>query len=300
MNPRPGANDPPLDRDELMLPPADALDSRQFQLAVKRLADSLNFGADKSPFLGSGQEYAQSRPYEPGDPIKSMDWRVTARTGKAFVKEYEATKRMPVWLLIDTSASMAVSSAPLSKYAWAVRIAGGLALSSLDRASPVGVLAVGGRDLRLEPSLSRDRVMQWLHALRRHRVSEPTTLSRRLAELAPALTGRSMLVVLSDLHDPGAAAALKIAAQRHETVVIQLTDPAELPVKGAGFFRVREAESGREFLSQGSRTGLDFDQTSAALRRAGVDHLRLRTDGPVLVPLREFVKNRGASGRMVR
>ncbi|MES2705197.1 MAG: DUF58 domain-containing protein [Verrucomicrobiota bacterium] len=300
MNSVPGINDPPLARDELMLPPADMLDSRQFQLAVKRLADSLNFGADKSPFLGSGQEYAQSRPYEPGDPIKAMDWRVTARTGKAFVKEYEATKRMPVWLLIDTSASMAVSSVALSKYAWAVRIAGGLALSSLDRSSPVGVLAVGGRDMRLEPSLSRDRVMQWLHALRRHRVTEPTTLSRRLAELAPALPGRSMLVVLSDLHDPGAAAALKVAAQRHETVVIQLTDPAEAPVKSTGFFRAREAESGREFLSQGSRELLDFDSVSGALRRAGVDHLRLRTDGPVLVPLREFVKNRGASGRMVR
>lgn len=283
-----------------MLPPPDPLDSRQFQLAVKRLADSLNFGADRSPFLGSGQEYVQSRPYEPGDPIKSMDWRVTARTGRAFVKEYEATKRMPVWLLIDTSASMAVSSTSLSKYAWAVRIAGGLALSSLDRASPVGVLTVGGRDLRLEPSLSRDLVMQWLHALRRHRVTEPTTLSRRLAELAPALPGRAVLVVLSDLHDPGAAAALKIAAQRHETIVIQLTDPAELPVKGTGFFRAREAESGREFLSQGSRDWHDFDSTAGILRRSGVDHLRLRTDGPMLVPLREFVKNRGASGRTVR
>ncbi|RYD36322.1 MAG: DUF58 domain-containing protein [Verrucomicrobiaceae bacterium] len=283
-----------------MLPPVDPLDSRQFQLAVKKLADSLNFGADKSPFLGSGQEYAQSRPYEPGDPIKAMDWRVTARTGKAYVKEYEAPKRMPVWLLIDTSASMAVSSAPLSKYAWAVRIAGGLALSSLDRASPVGVLTVGGRDLRLEPSLSRDRVMQWLHALRRHRITEPTTLSRRLAELAPALTGRCMLVVLSDLHDPGAVAALKLAAQRHETIVIQLTDPAEAPVRGAGFFRVREAESGREYLSQGREGQLDFDATAGALRRAGVDHLRLVTNGPVLAPLREFVKNRGASARTVR
>src|SRR5262245_44290532 len=101
---------------EGFLDTVDALPTRQFVLAVKRLADSFSYGADHSPFVGSGIEYVQSRPYLPGDPIRSIDWRVTARTGKTYVKEYEAPKRLPCYLLLDTSASMTISSVKRSKY----------------------------------------------------------------------------------------------------------------------------------------------------------------------------------------
>lgn len=275
----------------------ETLDSRQFAIAVRGLADSLAYGIDMSPFVGSGVEYVQSRPYQEGDTVRSIDWRVTARTGRFHVKEYESPKSMPCYLLVDTSASMTVSSRKRSKYHAAVYIAGGLALASLDRVSPVGVVGVGGRAIRVQPSLSQARVLEWLHHLRTFRFDEPTTLATRIAELSPSLTSRAFFIVLSDLHDEHAISALKRLVQRHDLVVLQLEDPAEVGLRGAGFFRGREAETGREFVTHGRKRWVDPTWAERDLKRAGIDHLRIRTDEPFVHSLRSLFASRGWIGK---
>lgn len=285
---------------EAHLDSLDTLDARRFDMAIKRLADSLSFGVDRSPYLGSGVEYVQSRPYLFGDPIKSIDWRVTARTGEPFVKEYESPKRMPCYLLVDTSASMTIHSGKRSKYGLAVHIAGGLALACLDRVSPVGILGVGGRDLRVTPSLSKDQIMRWLHQLRRYRFDEPTTLAQRLNQLVPTLSSRTLLVVLSDMHDPQATGLLKRVGQQHDSVVLQLRDRAEDGLRGAGLFRAVEAETGRDFVTHGRSVWSDPAAVGIELRRAGIDHLLIRTEDEVAMPLRRFFRARGLLGKGAR
>jgi len=277
--------------------PQDPVDSRQFELAVKQLADSIAFGPDDSIYHGSGVEYSQSRVYLPGDSVKLIDWKVTARTGKFYVKEYQEPRQIPLYILLDTSASMCVSSLRLSKYAWAVRIAAGLALAAQSRLTPVGLVTCGDRRVRIEPTLVRNDVLRWAHALRRHGYLEGTNLGRRVRELIPTLRRRSALVVLSDLHDPDAAAALRLVAQEHDLIVLHFRDPAETGVRGAGLFRGREAETGRTFFASGLRRWRLAGGLKRQLSRQRIDYLLVQTDRPILAPLRAFLRARGRGSK---
>ena len=278
----------------------ETLDSRQFAVAVKKLADSLSYGTDRSPFLGSGVEYVQSRMYQFGDPVRQLDWKITARTGKPHIKEFETPKRLPCYLLIDTSASMMVGSAPKSKYETALFLAGGLGLACLDRVSPVGVLGVGETDLHVRPTLGRDQVLQWLLKLRRFRYDERTTLSRRLREIQPGLLNRTLLIILSDLHDDAALPLIRQLNQQHECVVIQLRDPAEEGIAGSGFVRGVEAETGNQFVARGSQSRVSQETVVRELRRGGVDHLLIRTEQPYAHLMRHFFASRGIFSRGAR
>lgn len=275
-----------------LLEHTDPLDSRQFFIAIKRLADSLSYGTDRSQLLGQGIEYVQSRPYVQGDPVKTIDWRVSARTGVTHVKEYETPKCLPVWFIVDTSASMTLSSTAISKYQLAVQIAGGLALSCLDKVSPVGILGAGSRDLNIKPSLSRDTILTWLHELRNFDFNESTHLAEKLISLSPSLGENTLIFVLSDFHDPAALRALKRLNHQHDVVSLILRDPAEDHLRGAGLIRGKEVESKREFTISAKKEFSRLEDTTEALKKASVDHLPLYTDKPILAPLRLFVQSR--------
>ena len=280
--------------------PHDPVDSRQFEVAVRRLANSLDFGQRDSVFHGAGLEYVQSRPYVAGDAVKFIDWKISARLGKLYVKEFKETKQIPLYLLLDTSASMCVSSQPLSKYAWAVRVATGIGLAAQSSVTPVGLLGCGARELHIRPTLSRNIVREWAHQLRQHDFTEVTSLSARARELAPSLAKRTTVVVLSDLHDPDAIAALQVLSQRNDCIVLHFEDPAEQGLRGAGIIRGVEAESGRGFVGFGGRRQVDSSGWKAELSRFGIDYLPLRTDEPILGKLTYFLKNRGFASRSAR
>lgn len=271
----------------------DELARGDFEMVVRRLAEDLAFGADNSLFVGGGLEYAGSRPYQPGDPVRMLNWRLTARTGIPFVKEYEALKRTNVYIVVDTSASMAVTSQPLSKHDLAVWIAAAVGLIAQRRMSPVAVVGAGARETRIEPSLSRGDLWRAMEPLRTGDLGEPTRLAERLRKLVARVDRTALMVVLSDLHDPDALGALKHAAQGHDCLALHLQDPAESGALRAGFFRGQESETGRTFLGRSATAWSAADDMKRELIRCGVDYLRLRTDQSVIPALRHFLASRG-------
>jgi uncharacterized protein (DUF58 family) len=197
---------------------------------------------------------------------------------------------------------MAFSSRPFSKHKLAVLLAGGLALAALRRLSPVGVLAGGRRQLHVRPSLQRGRVFQWLHSLQRAAFDEPTQLAQRLDQLSELVVSRTLVIVISDMHDPDAAAAAKRLAQRHDVIVLHLQDPAERGALRGGMFHAVEAETGRAVVAHGGTRWLaeSFQEMPRQLAAARIDYLLMSTDRPFVAPLRRLLGDRGGLMRNTR
>ena len=275
----------------------DQLEERTFALAVRSLADALALGSDASPFRGSGGEYVQSRGYLPGDPIRAMDWRVTARTGRPHVKEYESLKHKPVVLVVDQSRSMFIASTRPTKWQWASALAGALGLAAIARSSAASLFGTG-RDsptLRGRPTMARGEVLERAAHLRHLAPARQASLADTLRDVDVAAREASLLLVLSDLHEPDAVPALRRAAARHEVVVMRLQDPAEVAAPPRGFFRGRHAESDATFLSRpGKRLAPSASDAAATLRKAAVAMTTLRTETDFVPLLREFLAQRGS------
>lgn len=277
-----------------------ALAAREFEIAARRLADDLTYGLDASRFVGAGVDYAQSRAFAYGDNVRSIDWRVTARTGRVHVKEYESTKRVPVFVVVDTSASMAYSTTRLSKHDLAVWIGAVLALAAVQRRSPVALVSCGERDTALSPTLSRGAVWRQIEALRAPGLGEKTRLADAIDRIEALTLHTSLVFVLSDMHAPDAERAVTRLGQRHDCVVLQLRDPGEGGRLRAGFLRAAEAETGEGFVASGRTRLQGAGHRPMRLIGAGVDHVVISTEGPIMEPLRRTIEAHGRGWRAAR
>jgi len=286
---------------------------RQIEVQSRRLVTGALAGGYRSVFRGSGIEFDEVREYVPGDPRRSIDWSVTARTGRPYVRKYVDERELTMLFLLDLSASMDAGGRVWSPRRFAARICAVLALAAVRNNDRVGLLAFSdGIDAWVPPRKGKRHALELVRDCLAMRGAGART------DLAPALQAASRLVrrhatvfVVSDFLCEGWERAMALCARRHDTVAIRLLDPA-LDAPRAGLERLRAAEGDGEVLADWSsrsvreghsvRRAAWSAHTARALRDAHVDLLDFeipqtaRRDA-VAGPLMRFFRMREMRGR---
>jgi uncharacterized protein (DUF58 family) len=295
---------------------------RRLSLQVARRLDGLLQGDHLGYLPGPGTEPAEARAYSPGDDVRRIDWAVTARTGDPHVRQAVAERELETTLVVDLTASMSFGTARSEKREVAVALAaafGHLAGGPGDRLGAV-VLSDGLRRVPARPGRLASLAM--LHVLQTTRpVDGPgPSLADGLRAVAHPPRRRGLVVVVSDLLEPGASAAdpdwaapLRTLSRRHDVVVAEVVDPRELELPAVGVLRLVDPETGRhlEVQTASRRLRERYAEAAAArrsrhaqaVRQAGAGHVVLRTDRDWLVALAGYLaarrRTRGSGRRPV-
>jgi uncharacterized protein (DUF58 family) len=252
-------------------------------------------------FKGRGLEFAEVRPYQPGDDVRTIDWNVTARMGSPFVKQFVEARDLTVFLVIDASGSLDYGSHAILKRELAAEVAALLAFAALRNLDRVGAALVSDRVERfLAPARSRNQVLRLVREILAHRAGGPTDLDRVVPAVLRTLKQRSVLFLISDFLGTPFSRALKAAAARHDTVVVEVHDPREVDLPRLGPIPLMDAETGRIGLAPGPRAAAAFEarrrderrRLAALSSRLGLDRLELMTDRPYLASLVAFFERR--------
>lgn len=202
------------------------------ELSARRAVEGTLTGRHKSPFRGFSVEFAEHRPYFPGDDLRYLDWKVLAKLDKLFVRQFEQETNMRCYLLIDASGSMGYRSDGESKLDYAIKLATLFAYIVLKQGDAVG-LAVFGERLRefIPARRASSHLKVILETLEKVKPEGQTHFRRVTVELSALIKRRSLLILLSDLLDEDEALprALHYLQKRgHDLLVLQILDPDEL------------------------------------------------------------------------
>lgn len=206
------------------------------ELISKLVVEGFITGLHHSPFHGFSVEFAEHRPYRPGDEIKYLDWKVLARSDKYFVKQFEEETNTRVMIILDSSASMKYASeGNISKYEYGAYLAASLALLMIQQRDSVG-LALYDTQIKkfLSPNSRPSYIREILKALELNKPENQTGTSACLNEIAERIKKRSLIVVISDFFDNSEDVIKALHHFRHnnnEVIAFQVLDDREVDFK---------------------------------------------------------------------
>ena len=276
---------------------------RQLQLQTRYPVEHLLAGEYHSVFKGRGMDFDEIRSYEPGDDVRSIDWNVTARTGKPHIKRYIEERELAVWFLVDTSASCLTGHGERTKWDAIHEICALIALSAVKNNDRVGLILFSDRIEHINPP--RKGRMHAMHLLSDLMHAEPkgekTDLQPALDALAHLARRRSLAFLVSDfLFDTGRE-QLGFTGFRQDLIAIAVNDPQEIQPPVCGLSAVRDSETGETMLCDLNRAHQGdyvraFTEQRGALKKElesiGTDLIELNTQSDCPEALTLFFRNR--------
>lgn len=231
----------------LAIAPAEVLRQvRRIEVRTRRLVDSRFAGEYRSLFKGQGMEFAEVREYQPGDEVRAIDWNVSARMGRPFVKQYVEERELTIMLALDLSGSARFGTRARFKHDLAVEMAGVLSLAAVRNNDRVGLLLFSDRVEHALPARKGRK-----HALRLIRdllTVQPqgrgTSMAVAVDRLMRLLPHRSVVFLASDFIAEDVEKPLARLTQKHDVIAVTLEDPSERELPDVGPARLEDPETG--------------------------------------------------------
>jgi len=274
---------------------------RKLEIKTQRMVEGIIAGYYHSVFKGRGIEFSDIREYVAGDDVRAIDWNVTARMNAPFVKEFIEERDLTVYIILDVSASNEFGSEQ-RKRDYGVEIAASLIFSALANNDSVGMfLCTSEVEEFIPPRKGRSHLFKLLRGMIYFEPEKKTTdLNNCVRYISNVAKRRSIMFVISDFFAEDFEKSLGILKNRHEVILINVSDVRESDIPDIGYVMMEDIETGEQFLVDTS-DGM-FRQNyveimdrrnkllSEKMKRLKVDMINIRTDQPFEIPLRRFFR----------
>ena len=277
---------------------------RQIEIRTKHLVNDVFSGEYHSVFKGRGMEFAEVREYEPGDDIRTIDWNVTARTGRPYIKRFTEERELTVILVVDVSASGNFGAFEQMKGEIVAELCAVLAYAAIKNNDRVGLLIFTDQiEKFIPPKKGRTHILRVIRELLYTQPAHTgTDITQALEYLNKVVTRRSIVFMVSDFLTSGYMTALRIANKRHDMIAVTITDPREIQFPQVGLIELEDAETGEEVLidtndeawcqAYQDQNIQKREERDRQFRLMGIDAVHISTDKPYVDPLIQFFRKR--------
>ena len=226
--------------------PAEILKKvRLIEIKTRHIVNNIFGGEYHSAFKGMGMEFAEVREYYPGDDIRAIDWNVTARTGKPFIKKYDEERELTVMLIVDVSASGFFGTGESLKSDIMIELASILSFSAIKNNDKVGLLLFSDKiEEFIPPKKGKSHVLRVIREMIYHKAKDrKTDISIALEHIQKVLKRKSIIFLLSDFWNDSYQQTMKLINKKHDLINIQILDKAEIAIPKLGMVKFHDAET---------------------------------------------------------